>query len=240
MEKIVSFGERSPGSLGHKRCREYIIKVLKEKGFLVKVQKFEEGGLSFYNIIGDYGKGKKVLIGTHYDTYPGIIGANDGGSGVALLLSILDSLKKFNFGIEVVFFDGEDYGNAPLYGSKYFSKNIKQEDYHFGIIVDMIGDKELQIYKEINSLNFSPFLTDKFFEIAYKNNLKSFVPFPKYSIIDDHIPLNEKGVKCLLLIDFDYPYWHTIYDDIFKCSENSLEEVGKAIILFLKYFENER
>jgi len=213
---------------------------LKEKKFDVKVQKFEENNFSFYNIIGNYGKGKKVLIGTHYDTYPGIIGANDGGSGVALLLSILDSLKKFNFGIEVLFFDGEDYGNAPLYGSKYFSKNVNPSDYYFGIIVDMIGDKDLQIYKEINSLKFAPFLTHKFFEITYKNNLKSFIPFPKYSIIDDHIPLNEKGINSLLLIDFDYPYWHTIYDDIDKCSENSFEEVGKAIILFLKNFENER
>lgn len=206
----------------------------------MKVQEFKKDNMIFYNIIGNYGKGKKVLLGTHYDTYPGIPGANDSGSGTSLLLSILDSLKKFSFGIEVVFFDGEDYGNAPCYGSKFFSEKINPEEYYFGIIVDMIGDKSLEIYKEINSLKFAQDILNKFFEIAYKNDLKSFIPIEKYSIIDDHIPLNEKGLKTILLIDFDYPFWHTVYDDTFNISKNSLEEVGKAILLYLKYFENEK
>lgn len=239
LENINSYGPRIPGTSSHKKCRDYIINVLKGKGYEVKVQEFEESGMKFFNIIATWGKGKKILLGTHYDTHPGIQGANDSGSGTSLLLSLSDSLKKFKFGIEIVFFDGEDFGEAPLYGSRYFSKGLNPEDYYFGIIIDMIGDKELGIYQEINSLKYCPYITKKFFEIAYRNNLPHFFPFPKYKIIDDHLPLNEKGLQTMLIIDFDYPAWHTPYDDIDKCSKESLEEVGKAILLFLKWFENE-
>lgn len=240
LQKITSFGPRTPGTRAHKKCRNYIKNVLKNKGFNVEIQRFKKDNAEFFNIIGTYGKGKKLLIGTHYDTYPGIPGANDSGSGTAVLLALLDSLKAFDFAIQVVFFDGEDFGNAPLYGSKYFSDHINPIEYYSGIIVDMIGDKHLGVYQEINSLKYAPHITRKVFEIAYINNLKSFFPFPKYEIIDDHIPLNRKGVRTILLIDFDYPFWHTPQDDIDKCSKESLEEVGRLILLFLRWFENER
>ncbi len=156
------------------------------------------------------------------------------------MLALLDSLKIFDFAVQILFFDGEDFGNAPLYGSEYFSNNVDPKEYHFGIIVDMIGDKDLSVYQEINSLKYAPHITKKIFEIAYINNLRHFYSFPKYKIIDDHLPLNRKGIKTVLLIDFDYPFWHTPEDDIDKCSKESLEEVGRLILLFLKWFENER
>lgn len=214
--------------------------ILKKKGYEVKIQQFREGEMFFFNIIANHSKGKKILIGTHYDTYPGIPGANDSGSGTALLLALADSLKNFNFGVELVFFDGEDFGEAPLYGSKFFSEKISPKDYYFGIVVDMIGDKNLEIYQEINSLQYAPYLTQRLFEIAYENNLRHFFPIPKHRVIDDHLPLNKKGIRTVLLIDFDYPAWHTPQDNVDMCSMDSLEEVGKSILLYLKWFENER
>ncbi len=248
----TAMGPRNPGSPGHAACRAYLVEELSRLADTVLVQDFTldgfPGGLA--NIVGRYNaeSADRILLAAHWDTRPwadldpdtsnrskAILGANDGASGVAVLLEVARVLsqKRPHRGVDIVFFDVEDSGDAGrpetfCLGSVYYAAHMPKPKPMFGILVDMIGDRELDIYIERNSLAGAPHVVDLVWEHAKES--KSFHRFPMYSVHDDHLSLLSVGIPCVALIDFDYPYWHTVEDTPDKCSAKSLKEVGDVLL----------
>lgn len=257
LTRQCEFGPRNPGSNGHENAKKYIISELKQYSKEVVTQEFEYSDkqklLKLTNIIARFGKkgGEKILLSAHWDTRPfaehdvnpekrdiPIIGANDGASGVAVLLEVARTLKAKppENEIFIVFFDGEDYGkntNEMFLGSRYFASNMAQWKPDYGILLDMIGDKELDLPIEQISFRAAPDLTQKVWQTAKDLGLDAFHPQLGPAIMDDHVPLIEAGVPCIDIIDFDYPYWHTTEDTPDKCSAESLGTVGKLILALI-------
>ncbi len=252
------FGPRPPGSTEHEQTKKYLIAELKKYSSDVVAQEFEHiidknTSLKLTNIIACFGNtGKqKILLAAHWDTRPfaehdknpekrnlPIIGANDGASGVAVLLEVARTLKSnpSENEIFVVLFDGEDYGkhiSDMLLGSRYFAENMGRWKPDYGILLDMIGDKELDIPIEPNSYSAAPSLAKRIWQTAQDLGLEAFHPYFGPAIMDDHIPLIKAGVPCVDIIDLDYPYWHTTEDTQDKCSAESLETIGKLILALI-------
>lgn len=164
-------------------------------------------------------------------------GANDGASGVAVLLElarILD-IEKLRNEVWLVFFDAEDNGNLDGWefsaGSEYMAAHLSAAPAQV-VIVDMIGDADQVIYKERNS---TPELQEQIWAIAARLGYEDqFVPKYKWSISDDHIPFLRRGYPAIDLIDFDYPFWHTTRDTIDKLSAESLERVGRVLQTYIE------
>jgi hypothetical protein len=254
-------GPRNPGSEGHRRAKKYLLDNLKRYTNLVKTQEFvyqdtsQKIELELTNIIASFYPEKKqrMLLCAHWDTRPKadrdpdsslrerpILGANDGGSGVAALLEIarIISQKKPKWGVDIVFFDGEDYGPEEkleefCLGSKYLAKNKGEYKPKLGILLDLIGGKELNIYKEGYSISYAPEVVDLVWSAAHKLKIDCFNDSIKYSIYDDHLPLLEVDIPCIDLIDYDYPYRHTSQDTPDKCSWESLQKIGEVLIEIL-------
>ena len=254
------FGPRNPGSAGHLETKNYLLDKLSQYSNLVKTQNFvyydslNGLDLNLTNIITSFypQKRNRVLLCAHWDTRPfadketdstlwnkPILGANDGASGVAVLLEIASILSKNEpkFGVDMVFFDGEDSGEGGgggwCIGSEYFAGNLGSYRPKFGILLDMIGDKDLNICKEQHSVMYASEVVDLVWSKASSLNLECFCDTVKYALIDDHISLLKVGIPCIDIIDFDYPYWHTLSDTPDKCSAESLEKIGKLLIEIL-------
>ncbi len=255
LKKQCSLGARPPGTAAHDKTIRLIADHLKSRGAEVTLQRFTRGdpyadrSLVFTNVIGSFSpdRKKRVLLGAHFDTRPWadreetdslrsvpIVGANDGASGVAVLMEIADligAVMPKDIGVDLVFFDGEDYGKEGdlehyLIGSKYFAANLGGYRPEFAIILDMIGAADAQIQKEENSLVGAPDITDEIFRRAESLGLGIFVSQRGGAIYDDHIPLLLAGIPAVDLISFPYAYWHTLGDTPDKCSKKSLREVG--------------
>jgi glutaminyl-peptide cyclotransferase len=254
-------GPRNPGSDGHQRAKKYLLDKLRQNTNLVKTQEFvyqdtsRGKKLELTNIITSFNPERKqrMLLCAHWDTRPTadqdpdsslrekpILGANDGGSGVAVLLEIakIISQKEPKWGVDIILFDGEDYGpegelDKFCLGSKYFAKNKGEYKPEFGILLDMIGDRDLNIYKEAYSNRYAKKVVDLVWNTAQKLKIDCFSDSTKYFVYDDHIPLLEVGIPCIDLIDFDYPYWHTTQDTPDKCSPESLQKIGEVLIEIL-------
>ncbi len=210
---------------------------------------------------------RRLLFACHYDTRPypdrdpknsqGIfLGANDGASGVGLFFELGKHIAPMegNYGIDLVFFDGEEFvwrsGVDPMFlGSTFFateySKNRWDVKYYYGILVDMIGDKELELYYETNSLQMAPKLTKSIWGVAAELGVQEFVQKERHVIRDDHLPLNTIArIQTCDIIDFDYPnansnnsYWHTEQDVPENCSAESLEKVGRVLVEWLRQMQ---
>jgi Zn-dependent M28 family amino/carboxypeptidase len=157
-------------------------------------------------------------------------GANDGASGVAVLLELARKLPDDTVPVWLVFFDAEDNGNIDgwdwLLGSREFVKNNPVHPKAV-VVIDMIGDADLNIYKERNS---NKAITDEIWRTAERTeNDTVFIPKEKFSMIDDHTPFLEAGIPAVDIIDFDYPYWHTTQDTPDKVSAQSLQIVGETL-----------
>jgi glutaminyl-peptide cyclotransferase len=256
-----ALGPRNPGSEGHRRCRKYLLDMLRRYANLVKTQEFvyqdtsQDIKLQLTNIIASFypEKRQRMLLCAHWDTRPfadrdpdsslrekPILGANDGASGVAVLLEIagIISQRRPKWGVDIILFDGEDYGpegelDRFCLGSKYFAKNKGEYRPKFGILLDMIGDKDLNIYKEGHSARYAEEIVDLVWAAAQRLETGCFHDSTKYFMYDDHIPLLEAGIPCIDLIDFDYPYWHTTQDTPDKCSPESLQKIGEVVIEIL-------
>ena len=166
-----------------------------------------------------------------------ILGANDGASGVAILLDLGRVFQKQPppVGVDIVLFDAEDWGlnggeEGWFVGSKFFAQNLKGYRPRLAILLDMVGDSSLDIYREGYSQKYAGEINDYIWETAKNEHATAFADSVKYTISDDHVPLLEAGIKVVDLIDFDYPYWHTQGDTPDKCSPQSLETVGKVLI----------
>lgn len=254
-----ALGPRTPGSQVHKKTADLLAGRLRKLADLVYVQRFlhvdskTDSSIALTNIIASFNlsQTERILLCAHWDTrrfadrdpdpakrkLP-ILGANDGASGVAVLLEVARCIREKppSSGVDIVLFDGEDYGeegNLDEYflGSRYFAQS-KRGVYHpkFGILLDMVGDRDLDIYVEYNSeINFPSFVRNVW-STAAQLGIREFHPQTKYRVEDDHIPLIENGIPCIDIIDFDYPYWHTLSDTPDKCSPESLKKVGDVVL----------
>lgn len=240
----LAFGSRVPRTEGHAKVQEWIRQELEKAGWQVEVQGSQALGHPVENIIAKRGdESPQIIIGAHYDTRmfadqdpdPAqhtnyVPGANDGASGVAVLLGLARSLPSDTVPVWLVFFDAEDNGNIEgwdwILGSREFVKNNPVQP-RAAIVVDMIGDADLNIYKERNS---NPDLTDTIWAAAKGLGYESkFIPEYKHSMLDDHTPFLQAGIPAVDIIDFDYPYWHTVQDTADKVSVESLQAVGETL-----------
>lgn len=244
VETQVAFGPRTSGSSGHAQALEWMRAELSVAGWETRIQSAERLGHPIQNVIAYRGEETpRIILGAHYDTrifadhdpdptkqLEPVPGANDGASGVAVLLELARVLPQDRAPVWLVFFDAEDNGRIEgwdwILGSQAF---VDELDFHPGaaVIVDMIGDADQNIYIERNS---NPELVQEIWDIAAELGYEqSFIPEPKYSMLDDHTPFLQAGIPAIDIIDFDYPYWHTTDDTVDKVSAESLEAVGRTL-----------
>ena len=253
------FGPRNPGSVGHQKALDYFLNVLAPLADTVSTQSFTEimprskQKVEMHNIIAQFNpKAKKqIMISAHWDTRPWgdrslsimrkdqpILGANDGASGVAILLELAKVLhdNPQKIGVNLVLFDAEDFGSSGdswsyCKGSQYFAKNLPITLPDYAINLDMVGDANLEIYIERISYKQNPSLVLDLWGLA-----SGFKKMANHSIFDDHVPLYElAGIPAVDIIDFDYPdektnYHHTYNDIVENCSPESLRQVGTLMV----------
>jgi Zn-dependent M28 family amino/carboxypeptidase len=265
--KQCSYGPRMPGTKAHDECRDYLLAELKKYTDGAKLQNFDhtwrykggpyKGGelLHFSNVIGfqNWEKAKvHVVLTAHWDSRPfsdqdpdhanffkPIMGADDGASGVAVLIELAKELQTNlnpDVGIEYVLNDGEDLGldiNEMLLGIDYYADRLPTPKPDYGILLDMIGNKGVRVPVEPTGLERAPQmqpLVREFYALANKIGLGSTFPEEEGpGVDDDHYPLIAKGVPTMDLIDFTFPYWHTQGDTVDKCDADALGAIGTAL-----------
>lgn len=271
--KQLEFGPRVPGSEAHKQCAEWFIDFFNDKADTVYVQDFRTrlyngNGIDGKNIIAAFNPEakKRILLAAHWDSRPfadhdpdeknwntPIDGANDGASGVGVLMEIARLMKETptNVGVDIILFDLEDYG-APYYlnlmtnddwalGSQYWSKNPHIYNYraYFGILLDMVGAPNAKFPKEYYSQQFAPALSNDVWriarEIGYSDYFTNELGHP---INDDHIYVNVHArIPMIDIIHLEnnsessfYPYWHTVKDNIEQIDPKTLGMVGDVVV----------
>ncbi len=271
VKKQLSFGFRNPGSKGHAQCISWLKNKFEKNGWKVTLQNFsattfDNKQWTGTNIIASFNPEakKRILLCAHYDTRPfsdrdedknkkhPVPGANDGASGVAVLTAISDAIQlntKINLGIDIIFFDLEDYGNPGgeseswCLGSQYWSKNPHTTAYQAdgGILLDMVGDTNAVFPKEGVSINYNPVLVHEIWNIAQKAGYgKYFIDQSINEITDDHVFVNIYAkIPCIDIIHY-YPsksdffeYHHRIKDDIQNISKQTLTAVGQTLLYYL-------
>ncbi len=263
LQQQVQFGFRIPGTPAHEQEGDWLERELKARADTVVVQDIRHvthrgDTLHLRNFLARFrpGAAERVLYLAHWDTRPTadqsknlaqqrqpVPGANDGASGVAVLLGVADALKAKPpaQGVDLLFVDGEDYGNFAdsndvLIGSRWFAAH-QPVGYPplFAVLFDMVGDRDLQIYVEGNSQAFAPEVVDRVWRTA--NDLgygRVFLPQVRYTLIDDHVSLQHANIHAIDVVDFDYPSWHTTEDTIDKVSAASLQIVGDVAVALLR------
>ncbi len=259
LKQQVAFGPRLPGSEASAVCRSFVSTHFAKLGGDVDLQAFvffdpySQAEIQMVNIVAQFkgtkGNSDRIILMAHYDCRPRtdyahnpelkdtpIDGANDGASGVAVLMEManLFARKVPPVDVDLVLVDGEDWGKAGdteyyLLGSRELVRHNIRGKYRFGIVVDMVGDASQQIYREGYSEQFHRSLNDVLWGAAARLEIASFHDSVRHSVIDDHLSLNSAGVPAVCLIDFDYPYWHTEFDTPDKCSAASLANVGRVL-----------
>lgn len=279
VKKQVEFGTRVPNSIGHTKCGDFLVSELKKAGLNVIEQKavltaFDGTKLNARNIIASLNPDaeKRILLMAHWDTRPfadqdskdrtkPILGANDGASGVAVLLEVANILAKdsLKIGIDIILFDAEDYGQPEgtmvspkpdtyCLGSQYWAKNKHKANYkaEFGILLDMVGAKDAVFTKEGTSVYYAPQIVNKVWDIArYKGYEKYFSYQQTNPITDDHFYVNEIAkIPSIDIIHYDAStpshfgkYWHTHNDNLDAVDAETLQIVGQ-VLLEVIYREN--
>ena len=272
LQAICNIGPRISTSPGMLKQQQYITKHFKANGGEVLTQEFQiispfnGNQVALQNLLVRYHPDRKrrLMICCHYDTRPfpdqdkrnpkgRFIGANDGGSGVALLCELGRHLADMDgiWGVDLMFFDGEEFVAArqsPTFlGSTFFARQYAAGNipwrYEYAVLLDMVADKDLQIYFEKNSLAPGPDrLTRSIWSVAHRLGVREFVPKERHVINDDHLPLNNIAkIPTCDIIDFDFPnprkgntYWHTTQDNINNCSQDSLNKVGAVVLAWIR------
>lgn len=259
LERQVAFGPRVPGTAAHREARDWLVATLSEHTPLVTVQTFtgEIGGEEYElsNIVASIHPdvSRRVLLCAHWDCRPWadrdpdparhddpVPGANDGASGVAVILEIAALIAESDppVGVDIAFFDGEDggdYGDMQTWclGSQHFARvmpaSFRPE---YALLLDLVGDRDLELTPEMHSQRAAPMLWKR--AMAQAERLGIPVSDEPKRIMDDHVPLIERGIPAVDLIDFDYPAWHTVADTPDQCSPDSLARIG-ALVLALLY-----
>jgi Zn-dependent M28 family amino/carboxypeptidase len=249
LEAYMQFQPRNTGSPGWQRAGDYIIQQMQSLGWQIEEQRFDYKGVGVRNIIAKRGSGPVLIVGAHYDgrkyadkdpdpakQRDPMPGANDGGSGVAILLELARHVDPAQLGREVwiTFFDAEDNGNLEGWeyavGSAYMAENLTVRPEAM-VLLDLVGDADLQIFYEQTS---TAALSESIWQTASELGYNQFVPQVKYSIIDDHTAFLEAGIPAVDIIDFDYPHWDTTNDTLDKVSGSSLEVVGRTVERWLE------
>ena len=244
----VSLGPRTPDSVAHDQVIEYIVTNLEQDGWVVELQVAREQGQVVKNVVARRGRGKPwIILGAHYDSRlwadqdavaenqrRPVLGANDGASGVAVLLELARAIPTdLDKEVWLVFFDAEDNGKIPgwdwVLGSRAFVGQLDTQP-DAVVVVDMVGDADLQLYYERSS---DRALTEQIWAQAALLGHPQFVAEEKYNILDDHTPFLQLGIPAIDIIDFDYPYWHTVEDTLDKISTESLNAVGETLLAWL-------
>lgn len=272
LRDLCDLGPRPAGSKANEKQRTMVADHFKARGGKVQLQRFPARDpatgrrVELANVIGSWhpDRDRRVLIAAHYDTRPfadmddeprrsqlPFLGANDGASGVALLMEIANHLETLEtpWGVDLVLFDGEElvYGrdvDMSLYflGSKHFARTYFNERragktkvrYEAGILLDMVGGRNLTITQEPNSLKFARGVVQELWQVAADLDETAFRPVEgPVEIQDDHLPLNNAGIPTIDLIDFNYPQWHTTQDLPENCAPESLEKVGRVVTAWL-------
>jgi len=259
LKKQVAFGPRVPGSAASVSCGDWMEKTLKSYTKDVQKQpftgKYKGSKIFMTNYIVRFNPEAKtqVVLTTHWDCRPTanedvklenrnkpIDGANDGASGVAVMMELTRVFGKRppTVGVTMVFSDGEDLGpevDNMLLGCRYWAKHQIPKGAKYGILLDMIGKKDVRIPVEPIGYRAAPEVVKKVYTMAERLGLKDAFPFVEGDAVeDDHVPMIEAGVPTIDLIDFDYPYWHTLGDTVDKCSADSLRKVGTVIEAVLR------
>lgn len=240
----MAFGPRPPGTDASLATGSWIASTLEETGWTVDVQPVEYQGVVLQNVVGRLGNSDHapLLLATHYDTRPRadrdpvdpfapVPGANDGASGVAVLLELARVLPERLAGQEVwlVFFDGEDSGGIDGWewhaGASAYAAQLTEIPQAV-VVVDMVGDADLRLPVERNS---DPALVEEIWQVAERLGAGAFVQEPGSSIIDDHRPFVDLGIPAVLIIDIEYAYWHTTADTLDKVRAESLAQVGQVL-----------
>jgi glutaminyl-peptide cyclotransferase len=273
VEEQLAFGPRVPNTPQHEACANYLSDKMKSWGAEVIVQKakvkaFDQTVLNISNIIAqfDVNNPNRILLFAHWDTRPfadhhddpsrrdePILGASDGASGVAVLMEIARNLQQHpsKFGIDIIFFDAEDYGtpdhrNLPYnpdtwcLGSQYWGKNLHKLGYYpkYGILLDMVGAKGALFYQERYSLSFAPGLVQHVWKTASELGYSNYFLSAKGGMItDDHVYVNQlTGIPCINIIQHDPSsatgfgtYWHTHNDNLDIIDLFTLGMVGKTV-----------
>ncbi len=263
VQEQVAFGPRIPGTPAHEHAGDWILAHLRTTADTVIVQAFTHvtrrgDTLHLRNFIGRFRPGatERVLYLAHWDTRPHadqsanlgaqrlpVPGANDGASGVAVLIGVAEALKAKPpaAGVDLLFVDGEDYGDFAdssdvLIGSRYFAAH-QPHGYPplFAVLFDMVGDKELGIYYEGNSETGAPEVVDRVWATAHDLGYdRYFLRGIKHTLIDDHVSLQRAGIHAIDVVDFDYPFWHTTEDTVDKVSAASLQIVGDVAVAVVR------
>ncbi len=273
IERQVAFGPRVPNTTAHKRCAAYLSKELKRFGAEVfeqaaELKAFDGTKLQAVNIIGSFNptQSKRILLCAHWDSRPwcdhdpepqnrkqAVSGANDGASGVGVLLEIARLIGKQppSVGIDMIFFDAEDYG-APqdaktdmqdswCLGSQYWAKHPHRNGYRasYGILLDMVAAPGATFYREQISEYFAPNIVEKVWKEAQRLGFGHyFVNKKGGAITDDHLYVNRiSGIPCIDIIQFDPQsqsgfghYWHTVNDTMENIDKATLHAVGSTLI----------
>lgn len=268
----VSFGPRVPNTKAHKDCALYLESELKRFGANVFIQEalleaYNGEMLESKNIIGTYNPEatKRVLLFAHWDSrpfadsdpdkanhYTPIDGADDGASGVGVLLEIARQLQQKSpaIGIDLIFFDAEDYGTHTgeverkdhtwCLGSQFWAKNPHVPNYkaEYGILLDMVGHKDAQFYKELTSLKYAAPVVEKIWQTAKDLGYgRFFINARGGGVVDDHeYVIAGRNIPCVDIINYDPnrngfgDYWHTMDDTIDNISTATLKAVGQTVL----------
>lgn len=269
----VDFGPRVPNTKEHVACGDYLAGKLSAFGAQVTSQRadlraFDGTVLKARNIIGSYKpeSKKRVALFAHWDTRPWadndeneanyhtpILGANDGASGVGVLLEIARQiqLKQPELGIDIIFFDAEDYGTPKFHdgpsdedswclGSQYWAQNMHEEGYNarFGILLDMVGGKGATFLKERYSNEYAPSIVKKVWDAASQAGYANyFIDQNGGYVTDDHLPVNRLAkIPAIDIVPYDLgsggfnPTWHTVNDNMNAIDPATLKAVGQTVM----------
>ncbi len=261
VESLCAFGPRAPGTPGHERAKAFLHARLRAAAPDVRVDGFtvvrEGGGLvAAANLVARFRPEleDRVIVAAHWDTRPRadrdpdparraepIVGANDGGSGTALLLLLAEAMASSPppVGVDLVLFDAEDWGREGdlgkyCLGSRHYASSLLGGPLpRAGLVVDMVGDESPAIRRERASLSAAPRLVDSIWRIAREVGADAFLDELGTVVYDDHVPLIQAGIPTILLIDLDDPHWHTHADLPDKVRPGSLQQVGDVLFTWI-------
>jgi len=265
LEAQVAAGPRIPGSEGHRRTLEYLLAHLEGKADRVSVHAFEtvspldSSAVTYRNVVAVFAPDRPVrlLFGAHWDTRPiadqeedpalrelPVPGANDGASGVAVLLEVAEALAADppRIGVDLVLFDGEDSGIAEqaetfALGSQRFVRDHPTYRPSLVVILDMVGRRDTRIAREANSLLAAPGAVESIWSLAAEMGIASIVDSVGGAIWDDHAAFLQAGIPAVDLIDPADPDWHTTRDLPENCSPRSLEDLGRLVLGIIRQAE---
>lgn len=269
IESQVSFGPRNPGSKGHAETMNFLLNYFSNTADIAFLQRFSSTvygkTYAMANIIASFSpeKSDRILLCAHWDTRPfadqdkneiqrtnPILGANDGASGVAVLMEIAHilSIQKPEFGIDIILFDGEDLGisgdnDGFFQGSRYLAVHYPLPKPRYGILLDLVGDKQAEFRYEPISREAHSALVDGIWNVAKKRGSPYFIHETGNAVSDDHVMLNQQGIKTINIIDVNLvgnvdlnprrQYWHTSQDTIENISSHTLADMGNVLLDFI-------